>query len=124
MPGVFDRIVIGMKVLGLAFFMANMILMAFIARLLPSTRKKMVVRASAAVAGSGIPGEDVANSVINLSFMKTIWRAKYDDILKEAKLWGVAPNPKVISLDGETTHALMDFQHGERPLVVYFGSCT
>ena len=46
------------------------------------------------------------------------------DLQKKAKTGKEAPNPSLVSADGQSRSHLLDFAKESRPLVVNFGSCT
>jgi hypothetical protein len=45
------------------------------------------------------------------------------DLRKTVRVGGPACDAAVVALDG-TSHRLLDYQRGARPLVLIFGSCT
>ena len=71
-----------------------------------------------------IKPEDYENTVYSFEYLKQSLHAKYLDMSKEAYLGKIAPNPKLLSLDGHSEKFLLDFENIGRPLVLNFGSCT
>lgn len=57
-------------------------------------------------------------------YLKQWYRSRFLDLMKEAQLGKMAPNPEVVSLDNRKFCKLFDFQKKGRPLILNFGSCT
>jgi len=80
----------------------------------------------------GMPGKmrDGINSTDDLGFMFSLDKVKMmtmnniRDILKEAQVGEVAPNPELIDLETRTKLPLVSLAKAGRPLVLNFGSCT
>ena len=67
--------------------------------------------------------KDYEDTVDTFEFIKLVLRACAFDKLKVASLGCEAPNPVLVTLDGNE-RKLLDLQKKPRPLVVNFGSCT
>lgn len=101
--------------------------------LLPGAKQKSLVAMENArlVTKVNIPYEDVKyKTEFGMEFMVSadkfhelalvFWR----EIWKTANIGGAAPNSAVIDVSTGQHANMLDYQHGDRPLVVTFGSCT
>lgn len=86
--------------------------------------RKLVVKLFIKFAGCEISQEVYGNSLFGWEMYKAVTAALMTDLQKKAKLGAEAPNPCVVSADGQLRSNLLDFAKKSRPLVVNFGSCT
>lgn len=68
--------------------------------------------------------EDYWNGLFGWKMFNTYQKLILRELQREAYLNRQTPNPLLASVDGNTTHRLLDWARGSRPLVVNFGSCT
>ncbi|XP_031573548.1 type I iodothyronine deiodinase-like [Actinia tenebrosa] len=68
--------------------------------------------------------EDYWKGLFGWKMYSTYQKVVLRELQREAYLNRQTPNPLLTSVDGNTTHRLLDMARGSRPLVVNFGSCT
>lgn len=86
--------------------------------------RKLVVRLFVKFAGAEISQEVYGDSLFGWEMYKAVTTALMIDMKKKAKRGKEAPNPSLMSADGQSRSYLLDFARESRPLVVNFGSCT
>ena len=86
--------------------------------------RKLVVRLFIKFAGAEISQEVYGDSLFGWEMYKAVTAALMIDMQKKAKQGTEAPNPSLMSPDGQSRSHLLDFARESRPLVVNFGSCT
>lgn len=65
-----------------------------------------------------------SNRMFTLESLRAVWHGQQLDFYKAAHLGGPTPNTEVIQPDGQRRARILDYSHGQRPLVLNFGSCT
>lgn len=68
--------------------------------------------------------ENYWKSLFGMQMFKSYQKIILRQLEKEAYVGRKTPNPLLFSADGSATHRLLDRAHGDRPMVVNFGSCT
>lgn len=86
--------------------------------------RKLVVKLFIKFAGCQISQEVYGNSLFGWEMYKAVTETLMIDLQKTAKPGKEAPNPSLVSTDGQSRLHLLDFAKESRPLVVNFGSCT
>lgn len=86
--------------------------------------RKLVVKLFIKFAGCQISQEVYGNSLFGWEMYKAVTETLMIDLQKKAKPGKEAPNPSLVSTDGQSRLHLLDFAKESRPLVVNFGSCT
>lgn len=86
--------------------------------------RKLVVKLFIKFAGCQISQEVYGNSLFGWEMYKAVTETLMIDLQKKAKPGKEAPNPSLVSADGQSRLNLLDFAKESRPLVVNFGSCT
>ncbi len=77
------------------------------------------------MAKTGYAIEDYAEDFPKFSTLSIIFKRQYQRVfLANVRKGSQAPNPKVLSSDGNKEHNLLDFAKPGRPLVLNFGSCS
>lgn len=70
-------------------------------------------------------GIENIDAKISLDLFKYWWKCFYNDMYyRQAFLQETAPNPEVYVLSDKSIKNLIDFQNGNRPLILNFGSCS
>ncbi|XP_020619925.1 thyroxine 5-deiodinase-like [Orbicella faveolata] len=86
--------------------------------------RKLVVKLFIKFAGCQISQEVYGNGLFGWEMYKAVTETLMIDLQKKAKPGKEAPNPSLVSADGQSRLHLLDFAKESRPLVVNFGSCT
>jgi len=66
---------------------------------------------------------DVQKTLFSWRYLRSRLQSDMIDARKTVRQGGPPVDGDVVTLDG-VTRRLLDFQHGSRPLVLAFGSCT
>lgn len=86
--------------------------------------RKLVVKLFIKFAGCEFSQEVYGNSLFGWEMYKAVTETLMIDLQKKAKPGKEAPNPSLVSADGQSRTHLLDFANESRPLVINFGSCT
>lgn len=65
-----------------------------------------------------------SNRLFSFESLKAVWHGQKLDFLKAAHLGRGAPNTEVVRLEDQRRSLILDCAHGDRPLILNFGSCT
>lgn len=71
-----------------------------------------------------VPYEDFWQSWCSWEMLRIVINQELAELERTAKLGLPAPNCKLVSTDGKFEKRMLDFAHGDRPLILNFGSCS
>ena len=125
MTSLWHRLVLWKRLLSLVFVWLPLeVTKLLLSKFVPSIKKDYNNDFDLVMNDTPMEPTDYEDSIYSLGYLNRCFRSRYLDISKQAFLGCKAPNPKVLSLDGDKARLLLTFQNQDRPLVLSFGSCT
>ena len=74
--------------------------------------------------GLQMPKNNYWDTFLGWEMFKSVWKSRLVDITKKARNGLEAQNVPLVTTDGKRCVRLLDLLRAERPLMVYFGSCS
>lgn len=118
-----DTAVFYLQFLRLLCMVAAKVLLLLLAQVLRPVRQYMDGKMEDVMRVTTMQPSDYCDTIYSVTYVRRFFYANFIDLFRTARLYGNAPNPEVITLNGKSVQLLSPMKAG-RPLVLNFGSCT